>query len=79
MRTLSEWWDWIAVRILYHTSEWRHDVAMWWMWGVTGWPFERRCPQCAGEKVYLSETQARYDMDPSECDVCKGTGRVPRI
>ncbi len=61
-------------------SELKWHVQIWWMWEVTGWPFKRRCPQCAGDGTYVSEAQARYgDYDgDNTCPMCRGTKFIKR-
>lgn len=56
----------------------RDAFRLWVMWTLTGWPFKRRCPECAGSGTYATETMARYGDDPHECAMCCGTGKVRR-
>jgi hypothetical protein len=56
----------------------KHRWSMFVFWRLTGWPFKRRCPLCAGDGSYVSETAARYGDPADVCDQCRGTGRVPR-
>ena len=55
------------------------DLDIWWFWFAKGWPFKRRCGQCAGSGKYASEAMARYDKPPyPPCSSCDGTGVVRR-
>lgn len=74
MKFLDDWWD----RFWNWSGELRHRIAMWRMWYWTGWPLERLCPQCAGAGKCSSEVQARYGDGSDKCDLCKGSGLVPR-
>lgn len=63
-------------------AEFKFDIQWRWemytFWTLTGWPFKRRCPQCAGDGVYSSEAQARYNDGAYECGLCCGTGKIKR-
>jgi hypothetical protein len=72
-------WIWLCNRL----SRARWNLHVWWYWFWPGWPRRRRCPQCAGSGVYLSDVQARYDPPPHTkedypCDVCQTTGLAHR-
>ena len=64
--------------LCHYRARIREEVTHWWVWKVTGWPFKKRCPQCAGSGTYLSDVQARYGDEPKPCDMCGGTGKVKR-
>lgn len=69
-------------RLGYAWDNWvasvQHNFQYWAYWKLTGWPFKRRCPGCAGSKTNSSEVMARYGDTPHVCDMCQGTGRVAR-
>ena len=75
---MSEWLEHLQDWWAYHRCNLELRWRLFVMWKVTGWPFKRRCPLCAGDGDYASETMARYGDDSVQCDMCKGTGRVPR-
>jgi hypothetical protein len=61
---------------LYAAQNWWSDlkwnIGTWWFWWAKGWPHEKRCPECAGQK-----THAKHDT-VYDCDLCKATGLVRR-
>jgi DnaJ-class molecular chaperone len=66
--------DWIE----YKFYDFRDRFNSWKFWKLTGFPFKRRCPLCAGTGSYSSESMARYGDKPHVCDTCRGTGKVKR-
>ena len=62
--------------MFFSNLKWR--LNQWLFWKLTGWPFNRRCPQCAGSGTYATETMARYGDKAHTCDVCLGTGLIRR-
>lgn len=59
--------------------EWVDALYSWWFWFGMGWPWRRRCGQCAGSGKYCSEAEARMaDPQYGACGMCCGTGVVTR-
>lgn len=68
-----------VIDILYYKwidLKWR--FSSWKFWTLSGWPFKRRCPICAGDGVRNTETGARYGDAEFECEVCRGKGFIKR-
>lgn len=61
---------------LYASKNWwadlKFNLGSWWFWWAKGWPFRRRCFECAG-----SGRRSKHN-DEWDCDRCEGTGLVER-
>ena len=69
-----KFFDWLE----YKYCDLKDRLNYWKFWKLTGFPFERRCPICAGSGCYSSESMARYGDEPYVCGTCNGTGKVKR-
>ena len=67
---MKPWW--------YYKVELLFKLRQWWRWSVYGWPFKKRCPQCAGTGTYATDSMARYGDEPMTCPMCNGEGKIRR-
>jgi hypothetical protein len=73
--TPDSWVDWIYYFISSLKDKWDNFV----FWKLSGFPFKKRCPFCAGDGTESTETMDRYGDNPYTCSFCKGAGFVKRF
>jgi len=63
----------------YYKLQFLELLRHWLFWSLTGFPFKKRCPQCAGSGRYATESMARHPNSfDIECPMCTGKGLVHR-
>jgi len=63
----------------YYRNRTKEEIRHWLFWYFTGWPFKKRCPQCAGSGRYATDSMAMHpDPFDIECPMCAGKGLIKR-